>query len=141
MNNKNKEKSLIECLKWCQVPALPDIDDKENIWIKAIALVKKGDGTESYVAMTKDKDLKNKMIKDFGTVSMIHEVVEVYPYSYLSAAYMPEFKTRKKEERINYLLAYDKKLEDLEELSLKELDKMVVNVAIKNQIFNEQKLK
>jgi hypothetical protein len=141
MNNKNKEKSLIECLKWCQVPALPDVDDKENIWIKAIALVKKGDGTESYVAMTKDKDLKNKMIKDFGTVSMIHEVVEVYPYSYLSAAYMPEFKTRKKEERINYLLAYDKKLEDLEELSLKELDKMVVNVAIKNQIFNEQKLK
>lgn len=141
MNNKNKEKSLIECLKWCQVPALPDVDDKENIWIKAIALVKKGDGTESYVAMTKDKDLKNKMIKDFGTVSMIHEVVEVYPYSYLSAAYMPEFKTRKKEERINYLLAYDKKLEELEELSLKELDKMVVNVAIKNQIFNEQKLK
>lgn len=141
MNNKNKEKSLIECLKWCQVPALPDVDDKENIWIKAIALVKKGDGTESYVAMAKDKDLKNKMIKDFGTVSMIHEVVEVYPYSYLSAAYMPEFKTRKKEERINYLLAYDKKLEDLEELSLKELDKMVVNVAIKNQIFNEQKLK
>lgn len=141
MNDKNKEKSLIECLKWCQVPSLPDADDKENIWIKAIALVKKEDGTESYVAMTKDKQLKNKMIKDFGTVSMIHEIVEIYPYSYLSAAFMPEFKTRKKEERINYLLAHDKSLQGLDELSLKELDKMVVNIAIKNQIFNEQNLK
>lgn len=141
MNNKNKEKSLIECLKWCQVPALPEVDDKENIWIKAIALVKKEDGTESYVAMTKDKELKDKMIKDFGTVSMIHEIIEVYPYSYLSAAYMPEFKTRKKEERINYLLAHDNTLQGLEELSLKQLDKMVVNIAIKNQIFYEQNFK
>lgn len=141
MKNKTKEQSLIECLKWCDVARLPEVDDKKNIWIKAIALVQKADGSESYVAMTKDKDLKNKLVKDFGSVSLVQNIKEIYPYSYLSAAFMPGFKTRKKEERINYLLAHDKSLQGLDELSLKELDKMVVYIAIKKQIFNEQNLK
>lgn len=139
MKNKVKEMSLIECLKWCDVAKLPEKDDGENIWIKAIALVQKADGSENYVAMMKDKDLKNKIVKDFGSVSIVKNVVEIYPYSYLLSAYMPEFKTKKKEERIAYLVKCNGgNAEELAELTLKELDKKVVNHAIKNQIVKEQ---
>lgn len=132
----NKEKSLIDCLKWCNVASLPEPDDKENIWIKAIALVKKRDGSENYVAMQKDDKLNDKIVKDFGSVSLIHEVVEIYPYYFLSAAYMPEFKTKKKEERIEFLRKFDRDLA-LDDLSLKELNKLVAVAAIKTQIKKE----
>lgn len=132
----SKEKSLIECLKWCGVASLPDADDRENIWIKAIALVKKKDGSENYAAMQKDEMLNDKIVKDFGSVSMIYEVAEVYPYHFLSAAYMPEFKTKKKEERIEYLRRFDNTLV-LDDLSMKELNKLVAVAAIKTQIKKE----
>lgn len=132
-----KETSLTECLIWTGVPKLPEKDDKENIWIKAIALVAKADGSESYVAMAKDDKLNDKIVKDFGNISLIHSIKEVYPYSYLLASYMPEFKTKKKEERINYLSKFYKNV-DMSAMSVKELDKLVVSLAIKKQIEKEK---
>lgn len=126
------EQSLIECLKWAKIPSLPEEDDNENIWIKAIALVEKKDGTESYVAVTKDDNLENKIVKDFGSVSIVHSIKAYYPYLYLSAAFVPEFKTRKKEERIAYLSKCYRDM-DFSGMSLKELDKLIIQRAIKQQ--------
>lgn len=126
------EESLIECLKWAKIPSLPEEDDNENVWIKAIALVEKKDGTESYVAVTKDDNLENKIVKDFGSVSIVHSIKAYYPYLYLSAAFVPEFKTRKKEERIAYLSKCYRDM-DFSGMSLKELDKLIIQRAIKQQ--------
>ena len=66
---------------------------------------------------------------------MIRQLKEVYPYEYLLAKNMPVFKTKKREERIAYLNRYDYgKDSNLEELSLKDLDKMVIWSAIKFQL-------
>lgn len=135
-----KTNSLLECLKWCGVPSLPDEDDKENIWIKAIALVQKADGSESYVAIKKDEQLRDKIVKDFGSVSVIRVVKTIYPYSYLSGAYVPQFKTKKKEERISYLQKIHPK-EDFSQMSVKELDKQVVISAMQYQIKKEEQQK
>ena len=132
-----KDDSLLECLKWTGVPNLPEKDDKENIWIKAIGLVAKADGSESYVAMIKDENLVDKVVKDFGSISLIRQVKEVYPYSYLMASFMPEFKTKKREERIAYLSKHFKDL-DMSSMTLKELDKKVISLAIRKQIQKEK---
>ena len=104
-----KETSLTECLIWTGVPKLPEKDDKLN----------------------------DRIVKDFGNISLIHSIKEVYPYSYLLASYMPEFKTKKKEERINYLSKFYKNV-DMSAMSVKELDKLVVSLAIKKQIEKEK---
>lgn len=128
-----KEDSLLDCLKWASLPTLPEEDDKENIWVKAIALVEKADGTECYVALIKDSNLDNRIVKDFGSVSIVRSIKAIYPYLYLSAAFVPTFKTRKREERINFLTQY-KKDWDLSDKSLKELDKLIIAGAIKKQM-------
>ena len=125
----------MECLKWTGMSKLPDKDDKENIWIYAIGLVQKADGSESYVALGKNAKLEIEYLKDFGNISVIRQLKEVYPYEYLLAKNMPVFKTKKREERIAYLTknGWGKDV-NLEELSLKDLDKMVIWMSIKFQI-------
>lgn len=125
----------MECLKWTGVSKLPEKDDKENIWINAIGLVQKADGSESYVALGKNAKLEIEYVKDFGSISVIRKIKEIYPYEYLLAKNMPQFKTKKKEERIDYLNKYGYgKDRNLEELSLKDLDKMVIWSSIKFQL-------
>lgn len=137
MNNK-KEQQLMDCLRWCDLPSLPEKDDKENIWIKAVALVQKADGSEGYVALRKDDNVESKIVKDFGNISIVRKIKEVYPYSFLSVAFVPEFKTKKKEERIAWLRKQGNTKQGLEELSLKDLDRMVIAIAIKAQINKEE---
>lgn len=133
------EKSLLDALCWTGLRELPEPDDKEHVWIKALALVKKFDGTQSYVYMEKDKKtLENKIIKDFGSVSTIFSTEEIYPFSYLKDNYIPKFKTAQKNERVAYLSKYDKKSEsEYAELSLKELDKEIMRRAVVKQLEKE----
>jgi hypothetical protein len=134
-----KEKSLLQALAYCNLRSLPEVEDKEHFWLRALALVKKIDGSENYVYVEKDLvTLKPKMIKDFGNIAMIHEFVEYYPYSYLKSQFMPSFKTQKKDERIAYLTAYDKSV-DYKGYSLKELDKEVMRRAAKKQLEVEKR--
>lgn len=126
-----KNESLIDALQYCELRKLPEIDNKEDFWIKALALVKKMDGTECFVCVEKDNNLENRIIKDFGTVSAIREIKEYYPYSFLKAMYLPKFKTPKKEERIEYLGKVGILCNDT--MTLKELDKLVLITAVKRQ--------
>lgn len=134
-----KEESKMKALVYCGLRELPEVEDKEHFWLRALALVTKLDGSQSYVYVEKDLNtLEPNIIKDFGTISMIHEVVEYYPYSYLKERYMPSFKTQKKDERIAYLTAYDKGA-DFSKLTLKELDKEVMRRAAKKQMEVEKR--
>lgn len=74
-----KEKSLINCLAALDLRDLPKEWDKENIWILAVGLASKIDGTFSYVALKKDKDGNAKVCKDFGNVCALRKVEEGLP--------------------------------------------------------------
>ena len=130
---KNLEKSLIDALSYCDLRDLPKRDDKEFVWLKSLVLVSKSDGTKSYALSIKDKNGNPKIVKDFGTVSAIRQVIEYYPFCMLDASFMPFFKTRSKDERIAWLEHMGEK-DNFSEMSLKELDKKVLNVAVQNAL-------
>lgn len=137
MKNKSEE-SLLDALQYCSLRVLPEPEDKENVWIRAIAKIAKADGQMYYAYVEKDDKLQNKIIKDFGPISALVRVVEYYPFSYLKPAFMPKFKGNKKEERIAYLTRYNKDL-DYSNYSVKELDKLIMLGAIKKQMEQEKR--
>ena len=132
-----KEKSLINCLAALDLRDLPKEWDKENIWILAVGLVSKIDGTFSYAALRKDEDGNARVVKDFGNICAIRMIEKVYPYKYLDASFMPIFKTRAKDERIAWLERMGEK-GNFSEMSAKELDRKVLNVVIQ-QVLNIEK--
>ena len=132
--HKTTNKTLIDALSWAGLRELPEVYDGENIYIKSLALVSKRDGTTSYVATCKDILGADKIVKDFGTVSPIVEVKEVRPYLYLDASYVPEFATKKKEDRIKWLEIAAPHMKNLDAMSFKELNNAIINIAIQKQI-------
>lgn len=133
MADKQKE-SLLAALQYCSLRTLPDVEDGESVWIQALAKVAKRDGTRSYVLVEKDgRDGSNRILKDFGSISMIAKFEEFYPTMYLYPEYVPEFENNKKESRIHYLRK-NRGEEDYSEYTLKELNKLVVCTAIQMQL-------
>lgn len=133
MADKQKE-SLLAALQYCSLRTLPDVEDGESVWIQALAKVAKRDGTRSYVLVEKDgRDGSNRILKDFGSISMIANFEEFYPIMYLYPEYMPEFDNNKKESRINYLRK-NRGEEDYSEYTLKELNKLVICTAMQMQL-------
>ena len=128
-----KEKSLISCLAALDLRDLPKEWDKENVWILAVGLISKIDGTFSYAALKKDGNGDARVVKDFGNICAIRKVEKVYPYKFLDASFMPMFKTRAKDERIAWLERMGEKGE-FSEMSAKELEKKVLNVAIQQAL-------
>ena len=124
----------MEALAYCSLRTLPEIEDGESVWIQALAKVIKKDGSVSYVLIEKDgQNGENKVIKDFGSISIIAKYLEYYPITYLLSEFMPEFKNNSKESRIHYL---NKNLgtKDYSQYTLKELNKMVITCAINFQL-------
>lgn len=135
---KNLEKSLIDALSYCDLRDLPKKDDKEFVWLKSLALVSKSDGTKSYALSIKDENGNPKIVKDFGTVSAIRQIIEYYPFCMLDSTHMPTFKTRAKDERIAWLERMNEK-GNFSEMSAKELDRKVLNVVIQQVLNIENK--
>lgn len=133
-----KEKSLINCLAALDLRDLPKEWDKENVWILAVGLLSKIDGTFSYAALRKDEDGNARVVKDFGNICAIRQIEKVYPYKYLDASFMPVFKTRAKDERIAWLERMNEK-GNFSEMSAKELDRKVLNVVIQQVLNIENK--
>lgn len=124
----------MDALTYCSLRTLPDVEDGESIWVQALAKVAKQDGSMSYVLIEKDGTTgDNKVVKDFGSISIIGKYLEYYPITYLLPEYVPEFKNNNKEPRIHYL---NKNLgpNDYSQYTLKELNKMVITCAIKFQL-------
>jgi hypothetical protein len=55
----------------------------------------------------------------------------------LKPAYLPKFKTEKKDERLDYLAKHVGKDVDFSQYSKKELDGIILGIAIKNQKMKE----
>lgn len=133
-----KEKSLINCLAALDLRDLPKEWDKENVWILAVGLLSKIDGTFSYAALRKDEDGNARVVKDFGNICAIRRIEKVYPYKFLDASFMPTFKTRAKDERIAWLERMNEK-GNFSEMSAKELERKVLNVVIRQVLNIENK--
>lgn len=125
--------SLINALSWASLRELPEKDNGENIWIRALALASKRDGSKGYIAMIKGKNGEDRILKDFGSVSQIVNIEEVYPYSYLDSSYLPQFDSKKREDKINWL-SLQRPNEDFHELTAKELNKEILYTAMQNQL-------
>ena len=131
---KNIEReSLVSALAYCSLRDLPEIDNGEEVWIYALAKVEKSDGSTSYALVEKDDDGANRFLKDFGSISSIRSVVSYHPYVFLKPAYLPKFKSENKEERVEYLKKMLSDGRDFAKMSKKELDIIILNLAIKNQ--------
>ena len=129
-----KEQSLVDALSYCGLRNLPEEWDKENIYLKALALAMKVDGTKSYVLMQKDINGEDRMIKDFGTSAVIHTISSVHPFMYLDQKWLPIFKGKTKEERVSWLVLNKENEEELKGLTVKQLKKKILNVAMKNAL-------
>lgn len=131
---KNIEReSLVSALAYCSLRDLPEIDNGEEVWIYAVAKVEKVDGSTSYALVEKDDNGEDRILKDFGSISSIRSIVSYHPYVFLKPAYLPKFKSEKKEERVEYLNKRLSDGRDFAKMSKKELDVVILNLAIKNQ--------
>lgn len=127
-------KSLIKALSACSLRELPEIEDGETIWIKALALVEKVTGEECFIELTKDCDtLSNRVTRDFGGTGAIFKYKSIHPYLYLSSSYMPSFNDRTKDSRIAYLERMRPDI-DWSSKGFKELNSAIIGVAIKLQL-------
>lgn len=136
MKEDIKQKSLIQALSYCSVRDLPEEDNGENVWVKAIGLVSKIDGTKSYVAIERGVDGGNKIVKDFGHIASIVKVENVYPYLYLESGNIPKFKTNSREDRIAWLRNHDLD-NDYSDCSLKKLNAAILNICCQSLIKNK----
>jgi hypothetical protein len=125
--------SLIDALSWASLRELPEKDNGENIWIRALALVSKRDGSKAYVALVKGKNGEDRIIRDFGSVSVIVKIEEIYAFEYLDSSYLPTFDSKKKEDKIKWLSMQRPEV-NYEEMSSKELNKAILHVAMQNQL-------
>lgn len=133
-----KERSLSEALSYCFLSSLPEVENKKDIWIRGIALVQRRNNTKSYVYVERDPETMEVLIKkDFGSVSSIVDILECYPFLYLDANFIPEFKDN--ETRISYL---NTKLPDMDFSSMKkkELDKQILKICIKEQLAKDKNI-
>lgn len=130
----NTRASLIKALSYCSLRELPDLDRGEDVWIKALALVTKTDGSHCYVAVEKDpKTLKNRVKKDFGGTGAIVEYNGFHPYLYLSQEYMPKFPDKTKDTRVKYLANIRPDI-SWNQYSLKDLNDTILGIAIEAQL-------
>ena len=131
---KLKKESLIKAMSFCGLREVPEEWDKENIYLRALALVSKTDGSESYVLVEKDERGKDRMIKDFGTVCAINATISVHPFFFLDTRWLPEFKPKGKgkAERIAWL-ERDNVFMDAK-TDIKTLDKEVLYVAMQKAL-------
>lgn len=137
---KLKQESLVKALSFCGLREVPEEWDKENVYLRALALVSKTDGSESYVLVEKDEHGNDRTVKDFGTVCAIHETISIHPFFFLDTRWLPEFKPKGKgkasadgkAERIAWLERNNVFMNDNDDI--KTLDKAILHVAMRKAL-------
>lgn len=107
-------------------------------WIKAIVLVRKRNGTQSYALAERRGDLHISVTQDFGLMSPIAGIVSIHPYIYLDADRFLNFGSE--EQRINALIRHygTERAEEIKSATKEKLDIMAIDMAIRNQLENKE---
>lgn len=90
-----EKETLTAALQYTGCTELPEPLKEGDIFVRAIAKVKKANNHETMCIVVNDGCGKPVIKKDFGSVSMIKEVVEIYPLSVLENNSIPDFRKKK----------------------------------------------
>ena len=126
-----KERTLVEALSFCGVRELPEELKGKEVWIKAIGLVSKVDGSQSYVYLERGELGASNIKKDFGTLSPIVKIDKIYPYLYLSEDEVPKFSKEEKGEKTSWLVARGYNEEELSIKTPQQINKLVIDECVK----------
>ena len=90
-----EKETLTEVLQFTGCTELPAAIKEGDIYVRAIAKVKKANNHETMCVIVNDGTGKPIIKKDFGSISMIKEIVEIYPLSVLESDSIPDFRSKK----------------------------------------------
>ena len=97
-----EKETLTAVLQFTGCTELPSALKEGDIYVRAIAKVKKANNHETMCVIVNDGEGNPIIKKDFGSISMIKEIVEIYPLSVLESDSIPDF--RKKRDIVRFLV-------------------------------------
>ena len=137
-----EKETLTAVLQFTGCTELPAALKEGDIYVRAIAKVKKANNHETMCVIVNDGTGKPIIKKDFGSISMIKEIVEIYPLSVLESDSIPDF--RKKKDIVSFLVRLGETESHVENLASSKEDEdkaalkaLVYKHCIKLQIARE----
>ena len=137
-----EKETLTAVLQFTGCTELPAALKEGDIYVRAIAKVKKANNHETMCVIVNDGTGNPIIKKDFGSISMIKEIVEIYPLSVLESDSIPYF--RKKKDIVNFLVNLGETESHVERLASSKEDEdkaalkaLVYKHCIKLQIARE----
>lgn len=137
-----EKETLTAALQFTGCTELPAALKEGDIYVRAIAKVKKANNHETMCVIVNDGTGKPIIKKDFGSISMIKEIVEIYPLSVLENDSIPDF--RKKKDIVSFLVRLGETESHVERLASSKADEdkaalkaLVYKHCIKLQIERE----
>lgn len=137
-----EKETLTAVLQFTGCTELPAALKECDIYVRAIAKVKKANNHETMCVIVNDGTGNPIIKKDFGSISMIKEIVEIYPLSVLESDSIPYF--RKKKDIVDFLVNLGENESDVERLASSKEDEdkaalkaLVYKHCIKLQIARE----
>ena len=125
-----EKETITAVLQFTGCTELPAALKEGDIYVRAIAKVKKANNHETMCVIVNDGEGNPIIKKDFGSISMIKEVVEIYPLSVLESDSIPDF--RKKKDIVRFLVNLGETESHVERLasSKEEEDKAALKALI-----------
>lgn len=137
-----EKETLTAVLQFTGCTELPAALKEGDIYVRAIAKVKKANYHETMCVIVNDGTGNPIIKKDFGSISMIKEIVEIYPLSVLESDSIPDF--RKKKDIVSFLVRLGETESHVEKLASSKEDEdkaalkaLVYKHCIKLQIARE----
>ena len=90
-----EKETLTAVLQFTGCTELPAAIKEGDIYVRAIAKVKKANNHETMCVIVNDGEGNPIIKKDFGSISMIKEILEIYPLSVLESDSIPDFRSKK----------------------------------------------
>ena len=125
-----EKETLTAVLQFTGCTELPAALKEGDIYVRAIAKVKKANNHETMCVIVNDGTGNPIIKKDFGSISMIKEIVEIYPLSVLESDSIPDF--RKKKDIVSFLVRLGETESHVERLasSKEEEDKAALKALV-----------
>ena len=137
-----EQETLTAVLQFTGCTELPAALKEGDMYVRAIAKVEKANNHETMCVIVNDGTGKPSIKKDFGSISMIKEIVEIYPLSVLESDSIPDF--RKKKDIVSFLVRLGETESHVEKLASSKADEdkaalkaLVYKHCIKLQIERE----
>ena len=115
-----EKETITAVLQFTGCTELPAAIKEGDIYVRAIAKVKKANNHETMCVIVNNGEGKPIIKKDFGSISMIKEIVEIYPLSVLENESIPDF--RKKKDIVSFLIRFGEDESHVEKLAASKAD-------------------